>query len=152
IKGSDSSPWVQHAVSLWRGGDPGGAQDSLAEAMRLLPDEPGRWFELGRLLERVGWANASESTLAKARALADKRLPLSPNEDGAGVTLVGLRPGTGESQGWTVLEPTMVISAGGAELTRLPDGSVLASGHNPAVDSFTVEAYTDIAGITGLRL
>ena len=33
-----------------------------------------------------------------------------------------------------------MTSAEGATLTRLPDGSVLAGGRNPAVDTYTVEA------------
>jgi hypothetical protein len=45
-----------------------------------------------------------------------------------------------------------MTSAVGATLTRLADGSVLAGGPNPAVDTYTVEARTTLAGITGLRL
>ena len=45
-----------------------------------------------------------------------------------------------------------MTSAAGATLTRLPDDSVLAGGRNPAVDTYTVEAVTTLAGITGLRL
>ena len=45
-----------------------------------------------------------------------------------------------------------MTSAAGATLTRLPDGSVLAGGRNPAVDTYTVEATTALSGITGLRL
>ena len=45
-----------------------------------------------------------------------------------------------------------MTSAAGATLTRLPDGSVLAGGLNPAVDTYTVEAMTGLSGITGLRL
>jgi hypothetical protein len=45
-----------------------------------------------------------------------------------------------------------MTSAGGATLTRQPDGSVLAGGLNPVIDTYTVEAVTTLAGITGLRL
>jgi hypothetical protein len=45
-----------------------------------------------------------------------------------------------------------MTSAAGATLTRLPDGSVLASGLNPATDTYTVEAMTELEGITALRL
>jgi hypothetical protein len=54
--------------------------------------------------------------------------------------------------GWTVLRPDVITSAGGATLTRLGDGSILAEGRNPAVDTYTVEARTTLAGITALRL
>lgn len=40
----------------------------------------------------------------------------------------------------------------GETLTRLPDGSVLAGGLNPVVDTYTVEAMTGLVGITALRL
>ena len=45
-----------------------------------------------------------------------------------------------------------MTSAAGATLTRLADGSILAGGRNPAVDTYVVEALTPLAGITGLRL
>jgi len=45
-----------------------------------------------------------------------------------------------------------MTSAAGATLTRRPDGSVLAGGRNPVVDTYTVEARTTLAGITALRL
>jgi hypothetical protein len=53
---------------------------------------------------------------------------------------------------WTVLTPARMTSAGGASLTRLPDGSILASGNNPIEDCVTLVARTELAGITGLRL
>jgi hypothetical protein len=45
-----------------------------------------------------------------------------------------------------------MTSAAGATLTRLPDGSVLAGGPNPPVDTYTVEATSGRSRITGLRL
>jgi tetratricopeptide (TPR) repeat protein len=56
------------------------------------------------------------------------------------------------TSGWTVLEPVELTSAGGATLTRLSDGSVLAGGKNPDHDTYTFVARTDLAGITGLRI
>jgi hypothetical protein len=53
---------------------------------------------------------------------------------------------------WTVLEPASAHSAGGATLTRQADGSLLAGGHNPAADIYTVTANTPISGITAVRL
>ena len=45
-----------------------------------------------------------------------------------------------------------MTSAAGASLTRLPDGSILAGGPNPPVDTYTIEATSGLSGITGLRL
>ena len=43
-------------------------------------------------------------------------------------------------------------SAGGATLTKLFDGSILVSGTNPAKDTYTIVATSDLKKITGLRL
>jgi cytochrome c553 len=53
---------------------------------------------------------------------------------------------------WTALLPVKYQSAGGAELKLLPDGSLLAGGKNPQADTYTLEAITDRAAITGLRI
>jgi mono/diheme cytochrome c family protein len=53
---------------------------------------------------------------------------------------------------WAVLVPSHVASQGGATLTLLPDHSVLAGGKNPDADTYTFDATTDRAGITGVRL
>jgi len=54
--------------------------------------------------------------------------------------------------GWTTLEPQAVGSACGAKLTVLSDGSIVASGANPAKDTYTVEVETNLVGITAIRL
>ncbi len=53
---------------------------------------------------------------------------------------------------WTVLRPSSAVSKGGATLTKQPDGSILASGKNPAPDTYVVAANTNLSGITGIRL
>ena len=58
---------------------------------------------------------------------------------------------TAEGQ-WTVLVPGHATSEGGATLKLLPDNSILAGGKNPDADTYTVQARTDRAGITGVRL
>jgi mono/diheme cytochrome c family protein len=55
-------------------------------------------------------------------------------------------------QYWTVLEPTQYKSEGGATLTKLPDGSLLASGTNPKFDTYTIEAPVPSAAGKGLRI
>ncbi|MEO8075801.1 MAG: DUF1549 and DUF1553 domain-containing protein, partial [Acidobacteriota bacterium] len=53
---------------------------------------------------------------------------------------------------WTPLAPQSATATNGVLLAALPDGSVLASGENPRLTSYTVTAETSKTGITGLRL
>ena len=53
---------------------------------------------------------------------------------------------------WTPLVPRTAAATNGAQLTVRDDASVVASGPNPQVTTYTVEASSDAAGITGLRL
>jgi hypothetical protein len=152
LKDGDSSPWIEHAVILWRRGDSRSATDALDRAIGSLPDDPGHWVDLGRLLEHFGWTKGSDRVLAKARSLVDRRLSRAPDDEEAAAILAELLPHPEESGGWTILQPAEMASAAGATLTRLPDRSVLAGGLNPDVDTYTIEAVSTIAAITGLRL
>jgi hypothetical protein len=53
---------------------------------------------------------------------------------------------------WVVLEPATLASAGGATLTRQADNSVLVSGNNPAADTYSFAAQTNLSAITGVRI
>src|SRR5438067_873180 len=53
---------------------------------------------------------------------------------------------------WVPVGITKAVSKGNAKLTTQPDGSVLASGANPANDVYTVTAITPLKGITAIRL
>lgn len=53
---------------------------------------------------------------------------------------------------WTILNPDKVVSAGGAAMKKLPDGSILATGKNPQADTYTFDAKTTRSGITGIRI
>lgn len=53
---------------------------------------------------------------------------------------------------WTVLSPSTMQSSGGATLTKQPDGSILVTGKNPAMNTYTITVKTKTAGITGFRL
>jgi hypothetical protein len=58
----------------------------------------------------------------------------------------------GKGVSWTVLEAAELKSASGATLTKQPDGSILLGGANPATDTYTATAKTNLQGITGFRL
>jgi hypothetical protein len=53
---------------------------------------------------------------------------------------------------WTVLDVVDMKSEQKATLKKLADGSILATGTNPATDVFTVTALTTLKGITAIRL
>jgi mono/diheme cytochrome c family protein len=53
---------------------------------------------------------------------------------------------------WIPLQLSNPISTGGSSYTNLPDGSLLATGVNPIYDTITVEAETDLTGITAVLL
>jgi tetratricopeptide (TPR) repeat protein len=53
---------------------------------------------------------------------------------------------------WKVLTPTVLTSEGGATLTALPDGSILAGGKNPEKDAYTIVTRVEGNGITAIRL
>ena len=59
---------------------------------------------------------------------------------------------TNGSAQWEPLQPTELRSTGGATLTRLDDGSVLASGPNADKDVFEIVAETQRTGITAVQL
>ena len=53
---------------------------------------------------------------------------------------------------WTPLTVASAVATGGVTLTPQADGSVLASGENPAQTTYTVTVEIPVGGITGLRL
>jgi mono/diheme cytochrome c family protein len=55
-------------------------------------------------------------------------------------------------EGWNTLAFTSAKSAGGATLTPLPDGSLLASGTNPDFDTYVCVATTRLTQLTAVRL
>ncbi|MEI6342614.1 MAG: PSD1 and planctomycete cytochrome C domain-containing protein [Verrucomicrobiota bacterium] len=76
---------------------------------------------------------ATEATLARERKAWERRVRASGDV-------------------WRPLALRNPISTGGSGYTNLPDGSVLATGVNPIYDTITVEADTDLSGITAVLL
>jgi hypothetical protein len=132
------------------------AAEALARAADTGPEAAWRDEAAARILlsqdirrsgEGGGRAGVPVST---ARKLCERLLRRQPDEAVAG-RLARLLWDDLDTR-WTVLRPIRVASEGGATLSVLPDGSVLASGTNPPDDAYTVEAETDLSGITALRL
>lgn len=80
------------------------------------------------------------------------RFRLSVTTDDRSLFADGLAVGGDVTANWVELAPTSAISANGATLTILGDNSVLASGFSPLTDVYTIEAVTNLTGITGVRL
>jgi hypothetical protein len=53
---------------------------------------------------------------------------------------------------WQILDPESFVSAGGANLTKQPDGSILSDKTRPEKDTYTIVASTAAEKVTGLRL
>src|SRR5438309_904981 len=53
---------------------------------------------------------------------------------------------------WKVLDAQVVVSARGARVSRLPDGSVLFGGPRPERDTYTFEAVTGLPAVSAVRL
>jgi hypothetical protein len=118
-------------------------------------DDPMRWLVCARELERSDRKLEAAIALKKARTFAERRLSVGPGDELSAWVLADVLKDemTALADGrWTILVPSEMTSAGGAKLTRLSDGSILASGSNPNEDTLTLVARTELAGITGLRL
>ncbi len=76
---------------------------------------------------------ATEARLAAERAAWEKSVARKPDV-------------------WRVLTLTNALSTGGSSYTNLPDGSLLGTGVNPIYDTITVDAGTDLQGITAVLL
>ena len=53
---------------------------------------------------------------------------------------------------WTILKPESITSLAGVTLTARPDGSILASGPNPATDTYSLVIKNVPRGVTAFRL
>jgi hypothetical protein len=110
------------------------------------------------------WENSDEPalTVADHASLEQQKTTeaeIARLEASAGVTTPALlaeqaqweKTSTTSAQ-WTPLQIESVSSAHGSDLSKLPDGSVLAAGVPPLSDTYTVVAKTRLMHITGFRL
>ncbi len=146
-------PWIEHGLT--EGIEP--RQASWLSAGALQASATIRYDGSSALASSsVLTENARPGiALDRARVFAEKRLSIAPDDEPAAWVLADiLKDGMSALPDgkWAVLVPSEMTSAGGAELTRLPDGSILVSGVNPDLDSLIVVAPAELSGITGLRL
>lgn len=114
-------------------------------------DPNGRYAQESQLdlptSEQAATSKALRAEIAKVREVLSTGTPELAQAQGAWELELRNR----EKQ-WTTLVPNKTESAGGADIKLLPDGSLLAGGKNPKADTYTLEAKTDRAAITGLRI
>jgi WD40 repeat protein/mono/diheme cytochrome c family protein len=72
-------------------------------------------------------------------------------EAGLSQTIAKWEQSLGGSSPWTILKPTNLISSNGATLTAEQNQSIFASGPNGKTN-YTIQASTDLNGITAVRL
>src|SRR5262249_24459319 len=93
---------------------------------------------------------------AKARSWYENLLAIEPNDPAVlrefADYLLGMSRIRHAFPAGKVLQATELKSEGGATLTQLPDGSVLAGGKRPAADVYTIRAQANIQGAQVLRL
>jgi WD40 repeat protein/tetratricopeptide (TPR) repeat protein len=113
----------------------------LAAFLKLHPDDLQLQLAQARNLVERGQSDLSENyptealaKLQQARTQLEALLAKHPEPD------------------WTVLKPLEMTSEGGATLTLQEDNSILASGENPARDTYTVTANAGSQRVTAFRL
>ena len=80
------------------------------------------------------------------------RFRLSVTTDDRSTYADGLPIGGNVTANWTVLTDLSVQGPSGMTFTTLPDDSILAGGVVPGQGVYGVTAFTDLSGITGIRL
>jgi WD40 repeat protein/serine/threonine protein kinase len=101
-------------------------------------------------------ANRIERARKQARFFHEKLLGLEPGHiehlNGFAEFLLDQEPVWKDLRAGDVLRPVEMKSRGGATLTKLADGSILAGGTNPPKDTCTVCANARLDGVQVLRL
>jgi tetratricopeptide (TPR) repeat protein/serine/threonine protein kinase/formylglycine-generating enzyme required for sulfatase activity len=126
--------------------------DARLTGLRLDPDvRSGTRCEIDAITLTLATAEAAKAYSRQARLWYEQLLALEGDrfQYAGELADVLLRDALAD---WHVLTPTEMTSAGGAALTKQPDGSVLASGKNPDNDTYTITATTSLKGITAFRL
>ena len=97
------------------------------------------------------WESKHEELLSTAAEYREK-LTQTLTEAGAGKLTEWEERLEHKPVEWTLLDPASFSSAGGANLTKGQNSSVLVGGNNPKNDIYTIVANTELTGITAVRL
>src|SRR5262249_14555218 len=111
----------------------------IADAVRDLVDQAAR------PAPDAAAAAKRDKQLRASRTLYEKLVSIEP--EGAPYVDPLANFLLADTGAWTVLKTADMRSAGGATLTRLPDGSIRAGGKNPDRDVYTIPVKTDLKTI-----
>ncbi len=138
------------------------AGSDVDRSLRKAPEDP-RFLALageihnrrGHRLMEQGHPEEARKSWELARAAYETLLRLHPDQADAAArfadVLLQSRDTEATSQ-WDTLRPVEMTSSGGATLTGLSDGSVLASEKNPDLDVYTLTVRGSLKDITAFRL
>jgi hypothetical protein len=113
----------------------------LKELTKRSAGDPLIQAELARQFAARGNPSLADAWRKKARPLFQEKLAAEPDNGVLAAGLAQLLWDQDETENpirWTVLQPTKMESEGGADLTLLEDGSILAGGPNPTSDRYTI--------------
>jgi tetratricopeptide (TPR) repeat protein len=99
--------------------------------------------EFARKLAAHDQLSMATSQFKKSQALYERMLQVDPYSDQVAGELAQVLLDKRQMEKWTVLQPAKMQSEGGAKLTLLGDRSILASGVNPDMDAYVIEAKVD---------
>lgn len=106
-----------------------------------------------RIHEQIGDLAASELDRQHIRRVYEEQWKSDPTNEDVANELASILLATRPQQRWTVITPTQMSSSpGGATLTRLDDGSVLATGNNILGDTYTLDLRCDLDSLAAIRL
>jgi WD40 repeat protein/tetratricopeptide (TPR) repeat protein len=123
----------------------------LEELAESASDDGQFQAELARHFTDKGYMKQANGARSAARKLFEQQMTKEPENSSLAGELADLLLASVDQE-WTALEPTEMKSEGGATLTLLDDGSILASGVNPDQDVYTLVARPGLEHITAIRL
>lgn len=121
--------------------------------LELNPDSIGDLKLRLRIHQQIGDVAASELDRQQIRRVYEEQWNADPTNEVVANELASILLATRPQQHWTILTPTQMSSSqGGATLTRLDDGSVLATGNDILGDAYTVDVRCDLDSLAAIRL
>ncbi|HQU46108.1 MAG TPA: hypothetical protein PK867_25060, partial [Pirellulales bacterium] len=162
-----ADPWLRLAIAYALTGDTDGAVKHFAGAI----DDASSGDELRAVVEAASRCPGMLERLQSQRP--DDvllQVALAVYHAGRGTSSIAARPVEGQAEfdkardvfaglssrykrvNWTSAKPSKTVSAGGATLTPLADGSVLAGGNNPDQDTYTISLRPGRSPVAAIRL
>lgn len=130
-----------------------GVLDKLAE---LRPNDANFLDVLARYYQQSGDNRTARVVAAKSRTLYEQQLAAGLAQfrltKELADLLLDVSPVELATRNWTILKPTDMKSQGGATLTLLPDGSILAKGPAAINEVYTITTKSSLPNIQAFRL